>query len=490
MPARLSLISGLPARYHGYPQNAAAPAPYDLPMLPRILSDAGYRTHAVGKMHYQPARRHHGFERMEIMEETPEHRGDDDYLLYLQAQRVKIQHQHGVRHLLYQQPQRSLVPEEHHGSKWVADRSIAFLRGHAHRAQPFFLKASWIAPHPPENVPARLADLYVAKPLPARLERKNPRPDFSDLIPSARTRWELGDGMLQDQPRLRRYQEHYHASISFVDEQIGRILDELDRLGLSDDTLVLFTSDHGEMLGDLDCFQKSVPYESASRVPLILRHPLRVKAGTVDREHFVDLNDVLPTFLDVAGVTYPGPLELPGASLLQLDHGKDRTVQYIENGSSGARWCALRDRRFKYVYSFSGGYEAFYDLGTALGEQTNLCLEGMPAELEEEKERLQAKLIEHEARWGLPGGIAGNDFKKLAPWSPKQGRHARNTQFPQWVKTLPAPDAATLGDVYQEVLDAVKDEPTVNFRRLDLEGWQQNCQIPQAVIERIRKEGR
>ncbi|HTL53921.1 MAG TPA: sulfatase-like hydrolase/transferase, partial [Planctomycetota bacterium] len=338
IPARHNLISGLPARYHGHPDNMAVPAPYHLPMLPQILSDGGYRTHAVGKMHYQPARRHHGFDRMEIMEETPKHREDDDYLLYLKSVGCKVQHQHGVRHLLYHQPQRSLVPEQHHGSKWVADRSIAFLQNTAHRTQPFFLKASWIAPHPPENVPARLADLYAGKPLPARIPRKNPRADFSDLIPSVRNHWELGEGMLQDPPRLRRHQEHYYASIAFVDEQVGRILDELDRLRLADNTLVLFTSDHGEMMGDLDCFQKSAPYESASHIPLIVRYPHVVQPGTVDRDHFVDLNDVLPTVLDAAGEKYPGPLELPGASLLKLDRGKDRTVQYIENGNGVKRW--------------------------------------------------------------------------------------------------------------------------------------------------------
>lgn len=490
IPARHNLISGLPARYHGHPDNASVPAPYDLPMLPQILSDAGYRTHAVGKMHYRPSRRHHGFDRMEIMEETPSNRDEDDYLMYLKSVGCRVRHQHGVRHLLYHQPQRSLVPEEHHGSKWVADRSIDFLRRTHHRKQPFFLKASWIAPHPPENVPARLADLYAGKPLPARIPRVDPRADRSDLIPAVRAQFELGEGMLDDLPRLRRHMEHYHASISFVDEQVGRILQELDALGLADNTLVLFTSDHGEMLGDLDCFQKSAPYESASHVPFILRFPGRVQPGSVDREHFVDLNDFLPTCLDVAQARYPGPLELPGSSLLQLDRGRDRSIQYIENGRGPKRWCMLRDQRYKYVYSYFGGYEAFFDLQTDPGEQHNRMLTGLPAELAPEYQRLRQGLLKMEARWGLPGGVEWNDFMKYQPYEIKMGRHARNKQLPPWPANLPAADQAQLNDVYEEVLAAVQDEPAVRLHKLDLDSWQQNCNIPQAVLDRIRWEKR
>ena len=132
--------------------------------------------------------------------------------------------------------------------------------------------------------------------------------------------------MLNDPARYRRHVEHYHASVSFVDEQIGRLLAELDALGLADNTLVLFTSDHGEMLGDLDCFQKSLPYEGACHIPLILRFPGRVPSGSVESERFVDLNDVLPTFLDAAGIAYPGPVRLPGGSLLDMDTDRKSVV--------------------------------------------------------------------------------------------------------------------------------------------------------------------
>ncbi|NRA37563.1 MAG: sulfatase-like hydrolase/transferase, partial [Planctomycetes bacterium] len=252
IPARYNMITGLPARYHGHPDNCLTPCPADIPLLPQILSENGYQTHAIGKMHFVPfARQHHGFHRLECMEETPRHRSDDDYLLFLKENGHDTIHQHGVRQLLYHQPQRSLVPEEFHGSHWVADRSIKFLQEAADDSRPFFLKASWIHPHPPYNVPERLCDLYKDKSLPKRIARTNAEENRNDLVPKARNSFELGDGLLEDDERFRRHQELYHASVAFVDEQMGRVLDELDRLGIADNTLVLTASDHGEMLGDL-----------------------------------------------------------------------------------------------------------------------------------------------------------------------------------------------------------------------------------------------
>ncbi|MFH1706848.1 MAG: sulfatase-like hydrolase/transferase [Planctomycetota bacterium] len=139
IPARYNLLTGLPARYHGHADNNSTPLPDGIPCLPQILSNAGYLTHAVGKMHFRPMREHHGFHRMELMEETSPHRADDDYLRFLQANNCRVMHQHGVRHLLYHQPQRSLVPEELHGSRWVADRAIEFLRSGTGGGRPFLL---------------------------------------------------------------------------------------------------------------------------------------------------------------------------------------------------------------------------------------------------------------------------------------------------------------------------------------------------------------
>ena len=140
MPARHNLITGLPARYHGFPDNAhGAITRWELPKLPQILADHGYDTRAIGKMHFRPKRRHNGFNKIELMTELPSTREEDEYAMYLKEVGLgHIQNIHGVRNLLYMLPQRAPIPEEHHGTKWVADRSIEFIKNNKGR-QPFFL---------------------------------------------------------------------------------------------------------------------------------------------------------------------------------------------------------------------------------------------------------------------------------------------------------------------------------------------------------------
>ena len=115
------------------------------------------------KMHFQPYRRHNGITKLELMDEIPRHRQDDEYALYLKEHGYgDIQSIHGVRHLLYMLPQRSMLPEELHGSSWVSNRSIHHIKENAGK-RPFFLWSSFIAPHPPFDVPDQWADLYKGK---------------------------------------------------------------------------------------------------------------------------------------------------------------------------------------------------------------------------------------------------------------------------------------------------------------------------------------
>ena len=194
MAARHNIITGLPARYHGFDDNYfddnPKVIPYDLPTFPQLLSDAGYDTIAVGKMHFQPYRRHNGITKLELMDEIPRHRQDDEYALYLKEHGYgDIQSIHGVRHLLYMLPQRSMLPEELHGSSWVSNRSIHHIKENAGK-RPFFLWSSFIAPHPPFDVPDQWADLYKGKtsasegiqrpPLSALAEENNKYPGLSD----------------------------------------------------------------------------------------------------------------------------------------------------------------------------------------------------------------------------------------------------------------------------------------------------------------------
>ncbi len=256
IPARHNLLTGLPARFHGAADNGlASPAP-ETPRLPALLAGAGYHCGGIGKFHFTPCRTHHGFHELQLMEEIPRYVRDDQYLQFLRANgQARLRNIHGIRNLLYWQPQRSLVPEELHGTTWVGDQALRFIRDNARR--PVFLQLGFIAPHPPLDVPDRWAELATGHAPPAAVPRRaDPPPALVACIESF------------DDPRpdkVARTRELYQAAVWQVDHQVGRVLAELDRLGLAEDTLVIASSDHGEMLHDLGAWSKSPPLRGRVR---------------------------------------------------------------------------------------------------------------------------------------------------------------------------------------------------------------------------------
>ena len=226
----------------------------------------------------------------------------------------------GLRDLLYFQPQTSGVPVQHSASNWVADRSVEFLHEHVRyrNDQPFFLWSSWIAPHPPFAPSEPYDELYdpAAMPLPEYADR--PVRDLPSALWPHRARL---DGAHRDPDRMRRIRALYYGLIGQVDDGIARILAALRELRLEENTVVLFTADHGEMLGDHGLSQKNCPYEPSVRVPLLLRWPGRTQAGTACDDP-VGLTDVLPTLVKELGLDYPaGQGPLSGESLLGVPGG-------------------------------------------------------------------------------------------------------------------------------------------------------------------------
>lgn len=478
VPARHNIITGLTARFHGYAQNYSHPVDHLLPTLPRILSDNGYDTRAIGKMHFRPARRHNGFNKMELMEEIPRYREEDEYAMYLKDVGLgNIQNIHGVRNLLYSLPQQSLIPEEHHGSTWVGDRSAEYIKANAGR-RPFFLWSSWIAPHPPFDVPDTFADLYNDAEIPEPLQSK------TEINPFGKISSKHGDFPAgKEKESLKRMRQLYYSAISLVDKNIGKIIDALKETGELDNTFIIFTSDHGEMLGDHGCFQKQQPYDSCSKIPFIVRYPENFKAGS-SREEFVDLNDILPTVLDLAGLDYPGPHELPGASLLK-DGAKRRDVQYMEYGTASGRWCSIRDEQYKFNYFYRGGREELFDMNNDPVESVNL-LETEPEKYAETRDCLYKTLYEYERKWGLKNYAPDSIMLKLKNDSPNPG--LRNGQFPIFPDNIiNDEEKESMNDFGDEVIQAVKDEPLIKLHQLDLEDWKKNGASAE-LIDKIKRE--
>lgn len=420
MAARHDMLTGLPARAHGYYENVKKPIrDYCLPTIPRIFSEAGYRTAAIGKCHFYPDRMHHGFNELFLMEELPTCRQNDQYALYLKDSGLEnIQNLHGIRPLIYHTPQRSQMNDAHHGTTWVADKVLEWLDNNG--SHPFFLFAGWISPHPPWHLPLEYEHIYDGRDIP------DPVPVSRGFPYSPNTGEIFGD--TDDMEEKRRVRRAYYASITHVDKNIGRILDFLENRGLLDNTLVIFTSDHGEMIYDKGLFGKECPYEGSVRIPMIIRYPEKFVKNKKETA-FVDLFDIMPTCLDVCGLSYQGEFSLPGSSLCSVSAGRDRSAQISSFGSKASRWIMCRDKRYKYVYRYNGGYEELYDLEEDPGETVNLIKKGScPPDV---YEKLHSMAIQYEAQWGPEDSVEGNQLKKYeAAWfAPEKGH---NSKFPDW----------------------------------------------------------
>lgn len=357
VPARMALLTGLLPHRNGCFDNGGRPAAGQ-PTLMGLLGAGGYTRRAVGKMHFSPPRSGLGFEAMELSEEIPACPEIDDYLTFLHGRGFRHVHEpHGVRSDMYYIPQVSQLPAELHSTAWTAERAAAFLRAHD-QSRPFFLWVSFIKPHPPFDPPVPWNKLYRTVDMPPPF-----RPDGYRTLQTwwmrHQNRYKYREGG-PDDTLNRTLRAAYYACISFIDYQVGRILRALDATGQADRTLVIFTSDHGELLGDYGSWGKRSFLDAAARVPLVVRWPGELPAGVVATPP-ASLLDVMPTALAAAGIP-PDPHHLDGTDLRTLaTRGVDRLVfGQLSRGPRGTYFAT--DGRRKYVYSAPDDREYFFDL--------------------------------------------------------------------------------------------------------------------------------
>lgn len=462
--ARYSLLTGRRAGQTGrFANNSVHPEPL-LDTLPALLGHADYHCYSLGKMHFLPKRRHYGFHHREQMCEIPIWPQDDDYLMFLRAQGYGHKREiHGIRNLLYSQPQTSPLPQEVHGSWWVGDRMEDFLRTNYNRR--FFAWAGFVGPHPPYNVPAPWESMYSNDEVPDPIDLDRAAETLPLMMLMLRAYSDYDNASPE---RLRRVVALYYAAVSLIDHQVGRVLDTLDELGIADNTMVVFTSDHGEMLGDHLTCQKMNPYDGCSRVPLLARWPGHFEAGRVC-DHLVGCTDLLPTFLDAAGYEHPVLGELEGASLLGAEGGgqaRPRAEFVSDYGTGASRWLSLRDHTVKYSVYCDNGWEELYDLAADPSEQHNLLLEGAPG-ARATADAMRARLVAWEREHGLPAGsLADDDFRN---YGVKEPARRRNNQFPKWVDNIPEDWKRQLEPPGRGIEEALAREDTFDITELDLE---------------------
>ncbi len=381
VPARCSLATGLPPHLTGCTDNATMPQ--NIPSFMEKLSEQGYQTHGTGKMHFTPDhKRLWGFASRDISEENIPH---DDYKEFLdQNGYTHVIDTNGLRGEYYYLPQPSQMPAELHHTHWVGDRSIDFLK-RRNREKPFFLWTSFIKPHPPFDNPVPWNKLYRT------YEMETPfRPEEYDHLLTFWNRYQNRYKYMEDNRSdyfLRTMRAAYYACLSFIDSQIGRILEQLgDEI---DNTLILFSSDHGELLGDYGSVGKRSMLEPAARVPLIVRYPKRFQKATLCPKP-VSLLDLYPTFLKTAGCK-DYQVSAEGDDLCDIATEKtDRQSTFSQFSSGKTGLYLATDGRFKYSYSAADKKEWLIDLQTDPQETRNVITD---PKYKADKNRLKNILI-------------------------------------------------------------------------------------------------
>lgn len=430
VPARYALLTGLLPHRNGCFNNGS-PMSADRPTLMGVLSGAGYRTHAVGKMHFQPPRRSFGFQSMELSEEIPRSVEQDDFLSFLQGRGFAHVHEpHGIRSDMYYIPQVSQLPAPLHTTAWTADRAAAFLRGHDQR-QPFFLWMSFIKPHPPFDPPVPWNKLYRTVDM--------PKPFRPEGYQALQTWWMRHQNRYKyresgpDDTLARTIRAAYLACISFIDHELGRVLRVLATTGLAERTLVLFTADHGELLGDYGSWGKRSFLDPAARVPLIARWPGRLAPGGVCSAP-VSLLDLMPTALGAAGID-PAPYGLDGVPLTE-ERRAPCVFGQLDRGARGTYM--VTDDRHKYFYSAPDDREFLFDLTDhASGGRESRNLAAAP-DRRQTLEALRATLIGRLRRDGYEEPLDGEHWRRYPPPpEPDDPDQDRIFQEAQWVDPWP-----------------------------------------------------
>ncbi len=398
-PARAAILTGLSPWRHGMLGYGRVAVTYKHE-LPKMLSGAGYYTLGIGKMHYHPQRNLHGFHRTILDEslraESPDFRSDYRSWFYSQAPTANPDAT-GITFNDYRAAAYAL-PEELHPTRWTADVAVNFLKTYQ-GPKPFFLKVSFARPHSPYDPPARFMKMYEQVEVPAAAIG-----DWASRndVATDPEKYGLWRGNLGPE-RVRQARRAYYGSVSFVDEQIGRILTVLEDRGLLAQTLILFVSDHGDMLGDHHLWRKTYAYEGSARIPLLIRWPKSMVAerGRVF-EQPVELRDILPTFMDAAGVTIQRE-DFDGRSLLDLVRGRTENwrpwidLEHCVCYGKENHWNALTDGRSKYIFDAFTGKEQLFDLQADPRELHDLAAR---PEHQQTLQTWRARLVTHLAERG------------------------------------------------------------------------------------------
>lgn len=420
-PTRASWITGLHPSQHGA-YSLGTKLMEDVPTVGDAFRRHGYRTALVGKAHFQPLKTtpeypsleaypvlhdlefwrgfhgpFYGFEHVELARNhTDESHVGQHYALWMEekgcANWRDYFHPRRREKLAAAgaPPWRWELPEELHYDAWIAERTNALLSAYARNREPFFLWASFFDPHPEYMVPEPYASMYdpakvtvPPEPAPGEFDDKppyfqrarQPGSDFADFAEPGGN-WIHGAGcQMKSREEKARNIATMYGMMTMLDAYIGKILDKLDELGLTQDTLVCFTTDHGDFLGQHGLTAKAIHhYEDLLKVPLVVSQPGRVPAGKQSGA-LQSTVDLAPTFLGVAGL--PVPRTMTGVDETRVWLGetaalRDHVTVENQHQPTTMNLRTYIDRRYKLTVHYRQPCGELYDLETDPGELRNL----------------------------------------------------------------------------------------------------------------------
>lgn len=419
IPARRTLMTGQTPRSHGDRKFNDTLRMPDVTTMAQAFRNAGYQADAVGKLHVHPQRDRIGFDSVLLDDEgRPQWGVHDDYDIYLgQAGYAGRQFDHGMsNNQYYYRPWH--LPEETHATNWAA-RGMVQLIKRRDPTKPAFWYLGFRAPHPPLVPPQAYLDLY------RDIEIDTPYvgdwvkdPDSLPYPLSA-----LYQRMnLYTPAQFLAAKKAFYALCTQVDHQIRYLIGTLRLEGLLDNTIICFTSDHGDMLGNHHMVAKRVFYESSANVPMILmgtKDNPPMPGGSTDNRLF-GLQDVMPTLLDLCNIPIPDSVD--GVSMVGSTR---RDYFYGECGEDDHATRMIRDQRYKLIYYPTGNHFQLFDLEKDPKECVDLAPDPQHAGiLQDLTAKLRDELYGGDENWVHDGAFVGYPDKPYV-WAPHRSLNSQ-----------------------------------------------------------------
>ncbi len=393
--SRHALLTGLRPRYETdygngpFKVNASELAARGTESFPHLFKQNGYRTLAIGKISHSNVSSLDDLPRSWSDVKTLERRWGTRHNFvnaYAQIERPASEPKPRNKGYAFES-----VPMDDmaYPDGWIAANAVKAL-GEL-KDEPFFLAVGFMKPHLPFNAPEKYWNMYDADEIPPIAYQDAPKNIVTGMSLNSSFellgQYDVPQGGLKDEAYKRKLRHGYCAAVSYVDAQIGKVLDELDRLNLSQNTIVVLWGDHGWHLGEFDIWGKHTAFEHALRSPLIVRVPGMKSPGTI-APALVETVDIYPTLAELCGLrienldgdNFVSILENPKATGPEEAFSYHRPWRYLDNPYPSGPWAkTLRTDRYRFVRwttAIEGGdlvqYE-LYDHYTDPGEQNNIA---------------------------------------------------------------------------------------------------------------------